>query len=687
MLIFLYLFLTFFEFSLDYDVIPIENFEKKIVTFNEEKDYNIYRYFIPTPPRYTTYLHTFQKDNYGTGTFLQDVYLYDDYSKIKQDSKGNFINYVNKNYFNSYDCQVVFSDSTYKNKTYYFVIKNTKKLNETMNFILSVFSTEAIANLNDFIQIKTQVYSKGKFNYKIHIPSQHKKYVLFEIRTNMMANITLKDYNQSIISKNDSFLGASYFELTEGYSYNIDLSFVGNGSYRNGEIYFYLIQSKYIKFFPVLMDKEYFQRLYTNRKLKLLLDLSSIKKGDMIWVEYISYWGWFNIFKLKYYNTDDENIIDKTEGKEIKLSYDDKCEDNICKEYIHKDSDDIKTIIFEVPYDKQSKIFYFDIRYGNQEKFRVRTVYLSLIIGIALSVPNLIVQAIIWAKDEYCHCHYKCVLFTDIILHIAYGCFFSVIFYLGATPSLIIGFVFLGVFGFISLISIYCYKEKKTSLYDGLFFLSIKFKNYRTFAKAFNERRKLPPQIILTNKEIVDEDDNNKIEYEYGSWEDGTEFILNTNNIILLCHFNYTIILDNDTRDDLANFKNNLGNKETTDDNNEQKNEIYYEHLLVPNFNENEICILNPANSKDKLFIFLWFLLLFLGYVDIYEIFINFKIEEINVRIIKKVSKKKKYRVNYKLNDVKYEDNNILDRKKELIIESTEKEDKKDEPILIKNED
>ena len=476
-----------------------------------------------------------------------------------------------------------------------------------------------------------------------------------------MANITLLDNDQAIISKNDSFLGVSYFELTEGYSYNIDISFVGNGSYRNGEIFFYFIQSKYIKFFPVLMDKEYFQRLYLDRKLKLLLDLSQIKKGDMIWVQYIRYLGWFNIFKLKYYDTDDENIIEKTEGKEIKLSYDAKCEGNICKEYIHKDSDDIKTIIFEVPYDKQEKTFYFDIKYGNQEKYRVRTVYLSLIIGIALSIPNLIVQAIRWAKDEYCECRYKCVLFTDIILHMAYGCLFSVIFYLGATPSLIIGFCFLGVFGFISLLGIYCYKKKRPSLYDGLFFHLIKFKNYPTFEKAFNERRKLPPQIILTNKEIFNEDDNkennnNKIEYEYGSWEDGTDFNLNTNNHILICQFNFTIILDNDTRDDLANFKNNLGNKETTDDNNEQKDEIYYEHLLVPNFNENEICILNPANSKDKLFIFLWFLLLFLGYVDIYEIFINFKIEEINVRIIKKVSKKKKYRVNYKLNDEKYED-------------------------------
>ena len=690
MLIFLNLFLIILEFSYNYDAIPIENFDKKIATFNKEKDYIIYRYFVPAPPKYTTYMHKIHKIYYGQGYFSQNFYVYDNFSKIKQDSEGNFINYIKKDLFFSFDCDVIYSASIYTNKTYYFVIKNTKKLNETINIIFGIFSTDLAGNLKDFIQIDTKVYSKGKYNFKIHIPSEHKKYVLFEIRTNMMANITLKDYNQSIVSKKDSFLGESYFELTEGYSYNIDLSFVGNGSYRNGEIFFYFIQSKYIKFFPVLMDKEYFQRLYLDRKLKLLLDLSQIKKGDMIWVQYIRYLGWFNIFKLKYYDTDDENIIEKTEGKEIKLSYDAKCEDNICKEYIHKDSDDIKTIIFEVPYDKQEKTFYFDIKYGNQEKYRVRTVYLSLIIGIALSIPNLIVQAIRWAKDEYCECRYKCVLFTDIILHMAYGCLFSVIFYLGATPSLIIGFCFLGIFGFISLLGIYCYKKKRPSLYDGLFFHLIKFKNYPTFEKAFNERRKLPPQIILTNKEIFNEDDNkennnNKIEYEYGSWEDGTDFNLNTNNHILLCHFNYTIILDNDTRDDLANYKNDLGNKDTPNDNNEQENEIYYEHLLVPNFNDNEICILNPANSKDKLFIFLWFLLLFIGYVDIYEIFINFKIEEINVRIIKKVSKKKKYRVKYKLSDEKYEDNNILDRNE--LIESIEKEDIKNEPILINNED
>ena len=148
MLIFLNLFFIFFKFSFTYDVIPIENFEKKIVTFNKEKDYNIYRYFIPAPPQYTTFLHIFQKIYYGYDTFKQDIYVYDNFSKIKQNSKGEFINYVTKSFFSSYSCDNGFSDSFYTNKTYYFVIKNTEKLNETMNFTLTIFSTEAIANLS-----------------------------------------------------------------------------------------------------------------------------------------------------------------------------------------------------------------------------------------------------------------------------------------------------------------------------------------------------------------------------------------------------------------------------------------------------------------------------------------------------------------------------------------------------------
>ena len=375
-----YFFIIFFEFSSNYDITPIENFEKKIVSFNPNKDYVIYSYFIPASPKYTTYYHNLRKDYHGSKYIKQDFYVYENLSQIKQDSKGDFINYVKKNYFSSFSSQIGFQDSFYENKTYYFVIKNTEELNEILNFTLSLSTSEVVGILHDFIQAQMEVFKNGTYNYKIHIPSDHKKYIMFEIETNMMANITLIDNNKEIISKNDSFSGTSYFELKEGYSYNINLSFAGNGSYRDGEIYFYFVQSKYTKFFPIVMNTEYLQRLYVNRKLKLLLDLSSVKKGDMIWVQYYYSWGLFGVFKLNYYNTDDEDIIEKTEGKEIQLSYDEKCENSICKEYLHKNTDDIKVVIFEVPYDNQKQTFYFQITYGNPEKYRLQTVYCALIL-------------------------------------------------------------------------------------------------------------------------------------------------------------------------------------------------------------------------------------------------------------------------------------------------------------------
>ena len=62
------------------------------------------------------------------------------------------------------------------------------------------------------------------------------------------------------------------------------------------------------------------------------------------------------------------------------------------------------------------------------------------------------------------------------------------------------------------------------------------------------------------------------------------------------------------------------------------------------------------------MFLFIWLLTFLTGYLDIFELFLYHDNEVINVRVIKKVSKRKKYRVDYKLNDEKYEDNDILDK-------------------------
>ena len=85
------------------------------------------------------------------------------------------------------------------------------------------------------------------------------------------------------------------------------------------------------------------------------------------------------------------------------------------------------------------------------------------------------------------------------------------------------------------------------------------------------------------------------------------------------------------------------------------------------------------------MFLFIWLLTFLTGYLDIFELFLYHDNEVINVRVIKKVSKRKKYRVDYKLNDEKYEDNDISKKKKKN--EAIDNIDLKVEPILNNHED
>ena len=88
------------------------------------------------------------------------------------------------------------------------------------------------------------------------------------------------------------------------------------------------------------------------------------------------------------------------------------------------------------------------------------------------------------------------------------------------------------------------------------------------------------------------------------------------------------------------------------------------------------------------MFLFIWLLTFLTGYLDIFELFLYHDNEVINVRVLKKVSKRKKYRVGYKLNDEKYEDflnNDISDKYGKN--EAVGNIDLKVEPILNNHED
>ena len=658
-----YLFMIIFEFCFDYDIIPIKNFEKKFVHLTTSKNFIIFKYNLVGSSNLTTFYHQINKIYFGLNSHGLDFYFYDNESQITDNGKGHFINYSREKYLSYYSSYFDFEDSFYGNKTYYIVIQTNILLYDDFNFTLSIYSTESFTNIDDFLQSDMTVYIRQNLNYKFHIPLEHKKYILFEFRTIKTVKMAFMENNQAIIYQNNSFNGANYLELKDGCSYDIYANIqAGSGDkYQSCLLYFYFAQSNFVNFIPITMNTEYFYHLYANRKLKLLFDLTSIKKDYLIWVEYRKNWGGNSPGKAYGYTTLDEDIIESTEGIELDI-YEKECNDNICKDYIVKNSDDIKLVIIEVEGRDEFNPLYYDIKYGNPEKY-VRSIYISFIIGLGLSLPNLVIHLIKCFKNG-CKCRYKCALSMDFILHMAYGCLISVYLFLGAESSLIASYAFLGAYGLFLIVNVCLVIKDRPSMFYGINCL-IKKVGKRSFNRALNERRILPPKIVLY-KNFENHENENGFEYVYNSWEDNTHFILNKKSPILNCHFNFLIKLEPDTENDLEKYKRNYPNNETpTDDGYTQGNENNYVNYSVPNFKNDEICVLKEANSKDRFFIFLWIILFLIGYFDILEIFICCEIDKISVGIVKVVSHTNKYRACYKVNDVIFDEYSNIPNKSE----------------------
>ena len=563
-------------------------------------------------------------------------------------------------------------DSFYDNKTYIFVFKSYNDLNEDINFTLSFYWTEEFVNINNFVQGQIVASSGLILNYNFHIPLCHKKYLLYVNHGDIGPNITIIDNNKKIILEEISFFGESYLELEDENSYDIYFKYPKFSSYHAKNFYFYLAQSKYTKIFSVLMNTEYFQRFYTFIGLKLLFDLSTINKGNKVWLQYNKKWAGRDDYKIYSYNTDDKDTLENTKGKELILdTKDSDCPGYVCKYFIHKDSDDIKMVVIDVENYYIHSDIYLDIKYGNPERYITQKVYFSFLIGICLSLPNIIVQIIVCSKQKPCSFKYKWTFIMDFALHIAYGCLICVFNYLGGKPSLIMAYCFLGAFGiglFINFILIVC---NVPSMFTGLICLFRKMKKFRNFKEAFDERRKLPPKIIVSNFEYYNAINENNHEYEYCSWEDDTHFDLNVdyeNVHIIECKFNFEIKIDNKTKKDLESFKSSF------------KTPSSYIHFIAPELDNYETCFIVPATSKDKFFIFLWFITFFTGYMDILEIFISYKVEEVEVKITKLVSSAKNCRASYKSNDDRFENNRISMKNEEN--ETCEIEDSKNNLFL-----
>ena len=106
-------------------------------------------------------------------------------------------------------------------------------------------------------------------------------------------------------------------------------------------------------------------------------------------------------------------------------------------------------VIFSVEnYYRYGDTMYLDFKYGNPEKYITEKFYFSFIIGIVLSIPNLINHLVMHSRTKQCLDQYLYAFLIDSILHIVYGCLINTFLYLGGKTSMIIAYVFAGLYGF-----------------------------------------------------------------------------------------------------------------------------------------------------------------------------------------------------------------------------------------------
>ena len=199
-----------------------------------------------------------------------------------------------------------------------------------LNITFSIYSTDTLANGSSNIQANfisdryTYYYSSYIRQYKFQIPKLHKKYLYFYHYfqgNGIKFDFLLYENGEKLVYNNTLKKIESYIELKKDCFYIINFNFKLYYLDSNS-VFFHLAQSAYKTNIPAEFGTEYFERYPFYKETSFLLNVSTVKKGNKMMIEY------YNIFeKSDYYyyisayryDTEDENIIENTEGEKIEF--------------------------------------------------------------------------------------------------------------------------------------------------------------------------------------------------------------------------------------------------------------------------------------------------------------------------------------------------------------------------------
>ena len=219
---------------------------------------------------------------------------------------------------------------------------------------------------------------------------------------------------------------------------------------------FFMSISDYYNIIPLDIDTENFQLFPTFENLNLLLDISSLDKSYRTKVE-VDYS--YNLkMNISGYESDEPKIIQNTTGKNLeRMDYKSASNGEPDYFYIWQGDNHFKRVILNISDNEEIRDFV--IRYGEKEFYYGKNVLASCMLGIGLSIPNILMQ--LFRKSSKQHIAPWYSLAMNILLHFAYGNLFAKPFHIGGNNSLIIGIVFFSLYILILLCFACDEKQKK----------------------------------------------------------------------------------------------------------------------------------------------------------------------------------------------------------------------------------
>ena len=474
------LILCLFIISNSLDIISITNSGQKEIQFTKDKKFFVFEYKNEAGNHSKVKIIKSQQHNRN-----HNVYIYLNKSAINE----KLIKYYKRANFN-YSVYTLNINELLREK-FYIVISQPYE-NEENNVSIKIYSSnDANEVINTTVFYKFIRYTSSTQNYAFKFADNLSgKYLKFGYAGNYQIYQTIKfsiyENDQIIYNKEKTLVNEGYITIKNDYSYTINLIL------SSSDLDFYLVLTDNLYILPVEINTKYFQIFPSLKSLNLSLDTSSIEKNYRFIVQF--HYKSVASIRVFGYDTDNYNLIENNQGRQLEMLNENIGQSNYNKSfYIKKDSSKLKRVILRitVPYPGS-----FEIRYGDEEYYYGESFFASVMFGLGLSLPNIIMQIYRHIYKQKIAPWYSLIM--NIILHLAYGNLLSYPFRIGGEMSLGIGYIFCALYLFCFLV---CCCNFSTSSTKNIFHqLNNSFKDFEELPileESVDFNRKIPPKIII----------------------------------------------------------------------------------------------------------------------------------------------------------------------------------------------